>query len=118
MNNGLTVDTTLNDYGRYRVTNNPKDSLKFKVPSLRNIEFSYPYMHDGRMKRIADVLNHYTSGIHNSATLAEELKNKIVLSPNEKVDLTAFLLTLTDKSFLFNSKYFYPRELFLNSSKD
>ncbi len=118
MNNGLSVDTTLNDYGRYRVTNNAKDSLKFKVPTLRNIEFSYPYMHDGRMKRMADVLNHYTSGIQKSKTLADELKTPIVLSPNEKVDLTAFLLSLTDKTFLFNSKFFYPKELFLNSSKD
>lgn len=118
MNNGLAVDTSLNDFGRYRVTNNPKDSLKFKVPTLRNIEFSYPYMHDGRMKRIADVLNHYTSGIQNGNTLAAELNRPIVLSANEKVDLTAFLLTLTDKSFLFNPKFFYPRELFLNSTKD
>lgn len=118
MNNGLAVDTSLNDFGRYRVTNNPKDSLKFKVPTLRNIEFSYPYMHDGRMKRIADVLNHYTSGIQKGNTLATELNRPIVLSANEKVDLTAFLLTLTDKSFLFNPKFFYPRELFLNSTKD
>lgn len=118
MNNGLSLDPSLNDMGRYRVSKNPNDSLKFRVPTLRNIEFSYPYMHDGRMKRIADVLNHYTSGIQKSSSLAEELKSPIVLSPNEKVDLTAFLLTLTDKAFLFNPKYFYPREIFLNSSKD
>jgi len=118
MNNGLPVDTSLNDFGRYRVTKNPSDSLKFKVPSLRNIEFSYPYMHDGRFKRIAEVLNHYTNGVNKSATLAPELAQPIVLTTNEKIDLTAFLLTLTDKSFLFNPNFFYPKEIFLSTAKD
>ena len=118
MNNGLSVDTSLNDTGRYRVTKNPNDSLKFKVPSLRNIEFSYPFMHDGRFKRITEVLNHYTSGVQKSTTLAKELDHAIVLSSSEKVDLTAFLLTLTDKSFLFNPKFFYPKEIFQNAAKD
>ncbi len=106
-NNGLSLDTLLKDYGRMKVTKNPNDSLKFKVPSLRNIEFSYPYMHDGRFKKIGEVINHYTSGIINSKTLSNQLQKKIVLSSNEKVDLTAFLLTLTDKTFLFNPKYSY-----------
>ena len=111
-NNGLPIDTTLNDFGRYRVTKNPTDSLKFKVPTLRNIEFSYPYMHDGRFKKISQVLNHYTDGIEKSTTIATELQQPIVLTSNEKVDLIAFLLTLTDKSFLFNPDYFYPKEIF------
>jgi len=114
-NNGLPIDTTLNDFGRYRVTKNSLDSLKFKVPSLRNIEFSYPYMHDGRFKNFTQILNHYTGGITKSKTLADELKNTIVLSSNEKVDIIAFLLTLTDKSFLLNSNYYYPKEILLNS---
>jgi cytochrome c peroxidase len=114
-NNGLPIDITLNDFGRYRVTKNPLDSLKFKVPSLRNIEFSYPYMHDGRFKNFTQILNHYTGGITKSKTLADELKNTIVLSSNEKVDIIAFLLTLTDKSFLLNSNYYYPKEILLNS---
>ena len=98
-NNGLPVDTTLNDFGRMKVTLNKNDSLKFKVPSLRNIEFSYPYMHDGRFKRLSDVLNYYTSGVQYSNTLSPQLKNKIKLTSNEKVDIIAFLLTLTDKEF-------------------
>lgn len=118
MNNGLSLDTSLNDIGRYRVTKDTKDSLKFKVPTLRNIEFSYPYMHDGRMKRLSEVIDHYTSGIQKSNTLATELKQTIVLTSNEKIDLIAFLLTLTDKSFLFNPKFFYPKEIFQNASKD
>jgi cytochrome c peroxidase len=104
-NNGLTIDTTLNDYGRMKITKDSADCSKFKVPTLRNIEFSYPYMHDGRFKRLSDVLKHYTSGIHQSKTLAKPLLDPIVLSSNEKVDLTAFLLTLTDREFLFNPKH-------------
>ena len=111
-NNGLTVDSTLKDYGKMKITQNPDDSLKFKVPTLRNIEFSYPYMHDGRFKNLSAVLKHYTSGIQKSQTLSQKLKTPIVLSSNEKVDLLAFLITLTDKNFLFDPKYSYPKELF------
>lgn len=109
-NNGLAMDTTLNDIGRMRITKNALDSLKFKVPTLRNIEFSFPYMHDGRFKKISDVLKHYTSGIVHSKTLAQQLQQPILLSSNDKVDLTAFLLTLTDKAFLFNPKHSFPKK--------
>ena len=108
-NTGLQVDSTLNDYGRMLITKNPKDSLLFKVPTLRNIEFSYPYMHDGRFKTLRQVLNHYSEDISSSQTLAYELENGIPLTSNEKVDLTAFLLTLTDKEFLFNPEFSFPR---------
>lgn len=117
-NNGLQIDTTLNDFGRYLVTKNPSDSLKFRVPTLRNIEFSYPYMHDGRFKKLSQVMNHYTNGIEKSNTLANELQKPITLTSNEKVDIIAFLLTLTDKSFLFNPQYFYPKEIFSGTAKD
>lgn len=117
-NNGLPVDTSLNDFGRYRVTNNPLDSLKFKVPTLRNIEFSYPYMHDGRFKNLHQVLDHYTDGVQNHVTLSPELATPIHLSANEKVDLIAFLLTLSDKSFLFNSNFFYPKDTYMSKPKN
>lgn len=117
-NNGLVIDTTLNDVGRYGITKNNNDSLKFKVPTLRNIEFSYPYMHDGRFKKLSQVLNHYTNGIKNSKTLAKELNHPIILTSNEKVDIIAFLLTLSDKSFLFNPQYSYPKNIFSNKAKD
>ena len=97
--NGLPVDTTLNDFGRMAITKNPADSLKFKVPMLRNIEFSHPYMHDGRFRKLGEVLNYYGQ--------AEALG--IQLSSNDKVDLMAFLLTLTDKGFLFNADFAFPR---------
>lgn len=109
-NNGLAIDTLLKDIGRMKITQNPKDSLCFKVPTLRNIEFSFPYMHDGRFKKLSEVLNHYTSGIHKSNTLSKQLQNPIILSPDEKVDLIAFLLTLTDKSFLYNPQFAYPKK--------
>ena len=108
-NNGLRIDTSLMDFGRMRVTQNTKDSLKFKVPTLRNIEFSYPYMHDGRFKKLSEVMNHYISGVQQGPTLSKKLQKKIELTSNEKVDLTAFLLTLTDREFLFNQKYSYPK---------
>jgi len=114
-NNGLPVDTTLNDFGRISITHQSTDSLKFKVPTLRNIEFTYPYMHDGRFKRLSEVINHYTSGIHNHPTLSKQLQEPIHLSSNDKVDLMAFLLTLTDKRFLFDPRYGYPRDLYLDS---
>jgi cytochrome c peroxidase len=117
-NNGLSVDTTLNDFGRYGVTRNPLDSLRFKVPTLRNIEFSYPYMHDGRFRNLSAVMTHYTSGIVHSPTLSAELEKPILLTSNEKVDIIAFLLTLSDKSFLFNPRFSYPREIFSGAAKE
>jgi cytochrome c peroxidase len=104
-NNGLPIDTTLNDYGRMKITQNPKDSLLFKVPTLRNIEFTYPYMHDGRFKTLSEVVKHYNSGIQKSKTLSEELETPLNLSDNQRVELVSFLKTLTDKEFLFNSRY-------------
>ncbi len=108
-NNGLPMDSVLKDLGRMKVTSNNSDSLKFKVPSLRNIEYSYPYMHDGRFKKLSEVLNHYTNGIHLSKTLAPQLQQAIILTSNEKVDIINFLLTLSDKDFVFNPKYRYPK---------
>lgn len=111
-NNGLKINNELNDLGRFQITKEPNDSLKFKVPSLRNIEFTYPYMHDGRFKKLSEVLNHYSNGIQQSNSLDLNLKNGIQLSANEKVDLISFLLTLTDKEFLFNKNFSYPKKDF------
>lgn len=100
--NGLPIDTTLNDFGRMQITQNPQDSLQFKVPTLRNIQFTFPYMHDGRFKKLREVLNHYSS--------TTQLSHPIVLSAEEKVDLIAFLLTLSDREFLFDKRFGFPRE--------
>lgn len=109
-NNGLEVDTFLNDIGRAKITQLSKDKYKFKIPTLRNIEFSFPYMHDGRFKSLREVLNHYTSHISQTENLASQLGNGIKLSSNDKTDIIAFLLTLSDKEFLFNPDFQFPRE--------
>lgn len=108
-NNGLPIDSTLNDLGRYVITQNENDKEKFKVPSLRNLSFTYPYMHDGRFMTLKQVINHYTSGIEHSATLSPQLNESIELSSNEKVDLISFLLTLNDKDFAFNKKHQFKK---------
>lgn len=112
-NNGLPVDTTLNDLGRKTITGLDEDAYKFKIPSLRNIEYTKPYMHDGRFETLGQVLRHYTDGIHDSSTLDPQLSNGIQLSGNQRVDLIAFLLTLSDKDFVFNPIHQYPREILL-----
>ena len=104
-NNGILPDPELRDIGRMKITRDPKDSLKFKVPSLRNIAVSAPYMHDGRFRNLEQVLNHYSNGIVSNSTLAEELKQSIPLSEEEKKGLIAFLNTLTDKEFLFDLRF-------------
>lgn len=116
-NNGLPVDTSINDIGRFAVTHAAKDSFLFKTPTLRNIEFTYPYMHDGRFQKLQQVINHYTNGVVQYTTLSVELKKPVLLSSNDKIDLIAFLLTLSDRSFVFNPDLSYPRKLFTNPTE-
>ena len=107
-NNGIPLDTTLNDIGRQRITEKFEDYLKFKVPTLRNIQFTNPYMHDGRFLKLTEVIKHYNS-IKKNTNLPKQLQKLMNLSDNERVDLVAFLLTLTDNEFLFNKRFSYPR---------
>lgn len=107
--NGLSIDTFYNDLGRFTISKNPKDSFLFKIPSLRNIEYSMPYMHDGRFKSLNQVLNHYNQ--NNILILHGKKMNPIRLNSSEKVELMAFLYTLSDKKFIFNKNYEFPREL-------
>jgi len=102
-NNGL--DETFMDSGRFRITNINSDMGKFKVPSLRNIELTYPYMHDGRYETLEKVLNHYSSEIKQSATLDPVLTNGIALSITEKAQIIAFLKALTDKEFIKDVRF-------------
>jgi len=117
-NNGLSLNPEIQDLGRFEITQNESDTRKFKVPTLRNIEFSSPYMHDGRFKKLSEVIDHYSEGIEVTKTLGEELKNGIKLSSNEEVDLIAFLLTLSDKDFIFNPKHSFPRDFFFSDARD
>lgn len=104
-NNGLPVDTFLMDNGRQKISGLAADSLKFKVPTLRNIEVSYPYMHDGRFRNLPMVLFHYTNGIAQSSTLHPSLSSPLPLGETEKRDLIAFMKTLTDHEFLRNPSH-------------
>lgn len=113
-NNGLPVDTLLKDYGKMTITGDAKDSLRFKIPSLRNLTYTLPYMHDGRFNSLQQVMNHYTSGIVPSATLSRALRQPIDLTANEKKDLIAFLLTLNDKKFVYDQKHQFPKEILLS----
>jgi cytochrome c peroxidase len=106
--NGLKLDPTLNDFGRMRITQNSKDSLKFKVPTLRNVQYTFPYMHDGRFKTLTEVVKHYNS-LQANKMLPKELAKPMCLTDNERTDLVAFLKTLTDKEFLFNPRYAYSK---------
>lgn len=107
-NNGIGLNPFLLDGGRSRITGAASDSLKFKVPSLRNVVLTYPYMHDGRFTSISQVLQHYRSGVQQSATLDTFLKSGIALSNAEIVNLTAFLKTLTDSAFISDSRFAAP----------
>jgi cytochrome c peroxidase len=104
-NTGLPVDPYLEDFGRMRITGKSEDSLKFKVPTLRNVNISSNYMHDGRFNTIQQCLNHYISGVQQSATLDPSLVNGIPLTGTESNELFAFLKTLTDSAFLKDPRY-------------
>lgn len=106
-NTGITVDTFLNDYGRMRVTGKAEDSLKFRVPSLRNVMVTFPYGHDGRFFSILSVMNHYKSGVVDGPT-TDTLVKKLKLSNFEIGQLTAFLYTLTDSSLLRDMRFAPP----------
>lgn len=107
-NTGLKADPYLNDIGRMKITGNPADSLKFRVPSLRNVARTFPYGHDGRFFSLSSVFEHYRNGMtvmHNTDSL---LQHKLPLSNFEIGQLTAFLYTLTDSSFLTNPRFAPP----------
>lgn len=107
--NGLPPDKLLKDFGRMRQTLLRSDSLRFKVPSLRNLDFSAPYMHDGRFKTLTEVINHYNIPRNPSDYVSGELQRNMALTAIQKTDLLAFLLCLNDHRFVFNAAYQYPR---------
>jgi cytochrome c peroxidase len=106
-NNGL--DETFTDLGLGAITGDPADNGKFKSPSLRNLVFTAPYMHDGRFATLEDVINHYSEGLKNSTTIDPLMKKVsqggVGLSENDKADLKAFLLSLSDSEFINNPSF-------------
>lgn len=99
-NNGLKPDPTRPDTGRFQTTGESYDRYRFKTPSLRNVELTGPYMHDGRFATLADVIAHYNSGVHRSQTLdpniAKHPDGGLHLSSEDQKALVAFLKTLTE----------------------
>jgi cytochrome c peroxidase len=108
-NNGLAINSFFKHYGRMRITHKPQDSLKFKVPSLRNVYETYPYMHDGRFWNLSQVLEHYSTGIQSSSTLDPLLQAKIPLTAIEKFNLIYFLGTLSDTAFMKDKRFEQPQ---------
>lgn len=107
-NNGMPLNR-FNDIGRQKITGDPKDSLKFKVPTLRNVQLSFPYMHDGHIFSLYQVVEHYRTGIvTEQPTLDSSLKERITLSKKEKNDIVYFLYTLTDSSFIRDPRFGPP----------
>lgn len=112
MNNGLDIEANLTDIGREDVTEDANDKAKFKVPTLRNIAVTGPYMHDGRFVTLEEVIDHYNSGIQESSTVDVAVLNTkdtgLLLTEQDKQDLINFLHTLTDETFLNNVEYETP----------
>ncbi|MBM7420823.1 MULTISPECIES: cytochrome-c peroxidase [Chryseobacterium] len=104
-NNGLSYNSELKDYGKWNKTFEPADKMMFKIPSLRNLAYTYPYMHDGRFKTLNEVLEHYENGIFKSPTLAKQLEKPIIFNSQEKEDLLAFLGTLNDSMLVSNVEF-------------
>ena len=109
--NGLPVDQELHDLGRFLVTGDEQDKYKFKVPSLRNLSYTYPYMHDGRFLKLKDILEHYATIDESDLERKTGIRKPISLSLNDRADLIAFLLTLNDQNFVFNPDYSFPEKL-------
>lgn len=111
-NNGL--DATITDPGYGAVSNIPATRGLFKVTSLRNVELTAPYMHDGRFSTLEQVVEHYNSGVKAHPNLAFELRSPngqprlMNLSVDDKAALVAFLKTLTDTNVTMDVKYSNP----------
>ena len=107
-NIGLTINTAYNDSGRAHVTGNPLDRYKFKTPSLRNIEKSAPYMHDGRYTSLTQCLNNHFAAAGYAPTMDPLIVAGINLSSQDVNDVISFLKTLTDTKYLTDQRYSNP----------
>ena len=98
-NNGLVEALSQDDYpdkGRGAVTGNQNDNGQFRVPTLRNLKYTAPYMHDGRFKTLEEVLDHYASGGHPGINVSPNVR-VLHLNKKDRADLIAFLNTLNDQ---------------------
>lgn len=108
-NNGLELYFRDADTGRFKVTHNEADKYKFKVPSLRNVALTAPYMHDGRYLNLQGVLDHYTKEIKNTPNidplLIQNNRLGIELSESDRTKLIAFMNTLTDETYTKDPRF-------------
>jgi cytochrome c peroxidase len=111
-NNGLPLDTSLNDLGAFEVLRREDAKGQFKIPSLRNWAFTKPYMHDGRFQRMQQVVQHYRNGPFNAFSSNQKMRKRLVMSDDEVVELMAFLKTLNDSAFVFKKEHQYPHNYF------
>jgi len=102
-NNGL--DAAPRDAGRAVISGRAEDQGRFRVPSLRNVALTAPYMHDGRYETLEQVLDHYAAGIQPSPTLDPLLANGVPLTAGEREALLAFLDTLSDENFIHDRRF-------------
>ncbi len=118
-NNGLDAPATaqgFDDYGLGEFTGNVNDYGKFKVPSLRNLRYTAPYMHDGRFATLEEVVEHYSTGVKaaspniDAGGMEFAAQGGVQLTAQEKSDLVAFLLTLSDEEFVTDPRYSNPFE--------
>lgn len=107
MNNGLDRSSDLADGGRADISFNTKDTGLFKASSLRNIEYTAPYMHDGRLQTLEEVIEHYSSGVQNHPNVHNALF-RMNLTSEEKQALIAFLKCLSDEQFLHDPRFSNP----------
>jgi len=113
INNGLDADASFTDIGREAVTGNTSDKAKFKVPTLRNIALTPPYMHDGRFTTLTEVVEHYNIGLTMSSTIDGALvyplnSGGLMLDSSKVADVVSFLHTLTDYDLISNPDFSNP----------
>jgi len=111
-NNGL--DAVITDRGLGEFSGDPREFGLFRSPSLRNLAFTAPYMHDGRFATLEEVIDFYSEGLQFSETIDPLMKNVgqggVQLTPEEKTDLIAFLLTLSEPEFTTNPAFQNPNQ--------
>jgi cytochrome c peroxidase len=113
-NNGMDTVFVGQNLGRFLYTGDSTDIGKFSAPTLRNIELTAPYMHDGRFATLEEVVEFYNSGVHWNSRNIDPIMTKpfkeygLQLTPQEKADLVAFLKTFTDTTLLTNPLYANP----------
>jgi cytochrome c peroxidase len=108
LNNGLDATTRTSDGGVGEVTLKSGELGLFKSPSLRNVELTAPYMHDGRLATLEAVIDHYSQNVKNHPNLDGRARRARGLSSSEKAALVAFLKTLTDQKFITDPKFSDP----------